>query len=405
MTTIAPHLERAPIRLGMPLIGGTAWRGGLNYQRTVLSVIADHLSSEIEAQVFVSDKEVELAKSSFGDVLTCPLIIDNRIEGAGKGRRALSSVFIGQDKQAAALFDEHCIDVVFENARFFGHKFKTPAMAWIPDLQHRFMPHLFSLRGRLHRELGFRAQSTGRRITLLSSLTARNEYRRFYPSSGKEAEVAQFAPLVDVEDVFARRDSARERHNIPPLFFYVPNQFWAHKNHSILLAALVELKRQGQLEDIPPIIMSGPTVDNRDPGRFENFMSDVDDQGLTPWIRHLGMIPMQDVLALNANAHAVINPSLFEGWASSVEEAKSLGSRLILSDISVHREQAEDAFFFDPAEPTELAQLLREIAGKSSNQTRDVDQIIPANTGRREAFAKSLLAATYAAYAKRKKGS
>lgn len=40
------------------------------------------------------------------------------------------------------------------------------------------------------------------------------------------------------------------------------------------------------------------------------------------------------------NAIALINPSNFEGWSTTVEESKSLGLPIILSDIPVHIEQA-----------------------------------------------------------------
>ena len=63
----------------------------------------------------------------------------------------------------------------------------------------------------------------------------------------------------------------------------------------------------------------------------------------------LGLIPYEDVLFMMRNCVAVINPSRFEGWSSTVEEAKSLGKRILLSNISVHREQSpENARYFDP---------------------------------------------------------
>jgi glycosyltransferase involved in cell wall biosynthesis len=62
------------------------------------------------------------------------------------------------------------------------------------------------------------------------------------------------------------------------------------------------------------------------------------------------------------HATALINPSLFEGWSTAVEEAKSIGKRIILSDISVHREQNPDGgIFFNPNNSTELANILQEI--------------------------------------------
>jgi hypothetical protein len=58
-------------------------------------------------------------------------------------------------------------------------------------------------------------------------------------------------------------------------------------------------------------------------------------------------------------AVAIINPSYFEGWSTTVEEAKALGQRLILSDIPVHREQAPMyATYFMPNDAKALADIL-----------------------------------------------
>ena len=36
---------------------------------------------------------------------------------------------------------------------------------------------------------------------------------------------------------------------------------------------------------------------------------------------------------------AVIQPSLFEGWSTIVEESRSIGKNIIISDLDVHKEQ------------------------------------------------------------------
>ena len=55
----------------------------------------------------------------------------------------------------------------------------------------------------------------------------------------------------------------------------------------------------------------------------------------------------------------VLQPSLFEGWSTSVEEAKSLGKPVLLSDIEVHREQVlSPESFFQPHDVTGLANLI-----------------------------------------------
>jgi hypothetical protein len=56
----------------------------------------------------------------------------------------------------------------------------------------------------------------------------------------------------------------------------------------------------------------------------------------------------------------VLTPSLFEGWSTSVEEAKALEKQMILSDTPIHREQmTNNVIFIDPLDPKSLAPLLR----------------------------------------------
>ena len=55
---------------------------------------------------------------------------------------------------------------------------------------------------------------------------------------------------------------------------------------------------------------------------------------------------------------ALINPSTFEGWSTAVEEAKAIGTPMILSSLRVHKEQSDRVAFFDPKSPEELANLL-----------------------------------------------
>ena len=53
---------------------------------------------------------------------------------------------------------------------------------------------------------------------------------------------------------------------------------------------------------------------------------------------------------------AIIQPSLFEGWSTVVEDARALGRPIIASDIPVHREQlGKDATFFSPHDVKSLA--------------------------------------------------
>ena len=53
-----------------------------------------------------------------------------------------------------------------------------------------------------------------------------------------------------------------------------------------------------------------------------------------------------DLLSLIAYSIAVINPSKSEGWSSTVEQAKSYGKMVLLSNLKVHKEQNPRRNFF-----------------------------------------------------------
>ena len=71
---------------------------------------------------------------------------------------------------------------------------------------------------------------------------------------------------------------------------------------------------------------------------------------------------------------AVIQPSLFEGWSTVVEDARCLGKKMILSDFPVHLEQdPPESVFFDRNSPEQLAELIGEWWTQLSSGP-DVDQ-------------------------------
>jgi glycosyltransferase involved in cell wall biosynthesis len=76
-----------------------------------------------------------------------------------------------------------------------------------------------------------------------------------------------------------------------------------------------------------------------------------------------------------AKTLAVINPSKFEGWSSSVEEAKSFGKKIILSSIPVHLEQApSNAFYFDFNDSVSLKKILQDVWNTKADTDTDATE-------------------------------
>jgi glycosyltransferase involved in cell wall biosynthesis len=148
------------------------------------------------------------------------------------------------------------------------------------------------------------------------------------------------------------------------------------------------LRQQGRAVDV---VATGNASDPRQPDHFSSLMATARRLGVDGLFRPLGVVPYQDLMSLMRNAVAVINPSKFEGWSTTVEEAKSMGKAIVLSDIAVHREQAPDRAVYFPADDAGL--LAERISGTLDRWDADVDaqfveRAAASLRGRREAFAR-----------------
>lgn len=250
-------------------------------------------------------------------------------------------------------------DLVFEMTNYLG-PLPVPAVSWIPDAQHRLLPHLFSRRERMQRDLEFRRRLTRRAHVMLSSQAALQDIRAFMPQSPARLSVVPFTvrPTLTVDE--AAIAAAQARHGLAPGYIFLPNQFWQHKNHLLALEGMARAVQQGA--DIT-LALSGQALDSRDSGYPGKLAAAVAAPALAGRVKMLGVIPYPDLLALVAGSRALLNPSLFEGWSTTVEEAKALGARMLLSDLAVHREQTEGrAIFFDRHSAADCARALGEAA-------------------------------------------
>ena len=232
----------------------------------------------------------------------------------------------------------------------------TPTIGWIPDFQYLHFPDFFT-----EQELSFRAKNypaTAHNSTLvvLSSQYALNDLQRVAPTAVGNARILNFVAQVDPDIYKTDPELIARYYHLPEKFFFLPNQFWQHKNHAVVLKALALAKiKSPELT----IVCSGGVYDHRKPEYFDNILQQIATHGLQENIHILGRIPREHFWQLMRRAVAVLQPSLFEGWSTSVEEVKSLGKSIIISDIPVHREQdPASALYFDPQNPVELAQNL-----------------------------------------------
>jgi hypothetical protein len=378
-------------KLAFPLVGRGLWTGGMVYLKNTLRLIKTRLSGEIEAIVFLSPVEHEKFGAELDVLVDGRIIVDPKIGDSGRGRSLGRALATGSDVALERLLKAAGADVVFEVGQFYGSRFGLPVIAWLPDLQHRYMPEMFTRMNWWRRDLAFRMQVRSGRTLMVSSESARNDMERFFPRSRGRVHVVQFASELDIAAHMRCGEEMRALYNLPDRFFFLPNQFWRHKNHAGIVLALARLKTNGKLLDVPPIILSGQNRDVRNPNHFRDLMHMVREAGVESHFRYLGLIPYDHVLSLAACCDALINPSYFEGWSTPIEEAKAVGASLILSDLRVHREQAPDARFFNPDSSDAAADALLEFSLRPSPLRAPLGALIAAQDRRLENHATSLL--------------
>lgn len=344
------------MRVAFPLIGGNDWTGGRNYLLNLIRALATHCPGAVTPVLFCGQDVATDETTPFTLVPGVELVSTAALDRDRRLRSLALSLAFGTDGRIGRLFRERRIDVVFEAAQFFGVRLCIPAIAWLPDFQHRHLPRLFSPFARLKRELGFRAQIAAGRTVMLSSDDACRDCERFYQATTGRTHAVHFAvpPPAPMGAEAARKIA--DGYGLPQDFFYLPNQFWLHKNHLLVAEALALLRERGRRV---VVAASGNTRDPRDPQHYARLSERIRVLGVEEDFRLLGLIPYEHLGALMRASDAMLNPSLFEGWSTTVEEARSLGVPLILSDLAVHREQAgDDARYFARASAASLADAL-----------------------------------------------
>jgi glycosyltransferase involved in cell wall biosynthesis len=232
-------------------------------------------------------------------------------------------------------------------------------VAWIPDFQHHHAGDFFSADDiRWRNDVAGRVGRDCNRV-LFSSQDAESTFQNLYPQYANRSAAIPFPSSLAVSGVSGPADEAtRKKYHIPEKFVFVPNQFWKHKNHSAVVHALRILRDQGINVHC---VFTGLPYDSRDPqnGYLSRVLQQICEENLTGSISVLGFISRKELIDLFRTAALVIQPSLSEGWSTSVQDALALGKPLICSDLPVHREQAPESLgFFEGNDPAALADLL-----------------------------------------------
>jgi glycosyltransferase involved in cell wall biosynthesis len=347
-----PHF---PLKIAYTPSGGSTWTGGLTYQKNLLFALQEYAP---EVTVYLLSEKMDGIAS---DPKRKQIAIKNNSDADffSKVVNKISIQLFGKDyllEQTLRGVPGGAVDIVFPGRYKAGRG--TAVLYWIPDFQYIHLPEMYSKANIASLNQKYLQGTKNATLVVLSSNNACQDYQKFAPDYIHKARVVSFVAHIPTSLYDLDPTSVVKKYHLPERFFYLPNQIWKHKNHEIVFKALKILKSR----DITPfIVLTGNPIDSRNPLFFADLIQKISEWGLRDQVAFLGLIPHDDVYKLIRQSLCVLNPSLFEGWSTTVEETKSVGKRLILSDLPVHREQdPPESIYFDPHNPEQLAEILAE---------------------------------------------
>lgn len=319
------------MRIGLRIFSNPAWMGGVHYVLNIARMLRALPADEQPQIVFLpptpAAEEIAARNADLADAVV-PFV-----DAAG------------QD-----------LDFVYPATQLAEAPFGAPWAGWIPDWQSIHLPQMFAERELNRRFVQYRVLAQRCAGAVLSSRMALDDTRTVFDDATADLHILHFPAMFDAE-VYDRSPgrlaATRARLGVPERYGLICNQFWLHKNH---LAAIEALRHvHGDVH----LVMTGELDDKRWPDYAAQIREVLADPDVARRVTLTESIARDDQIDLMLGALAFVQPSLFEGWSTFVEEARALGRPALLSDFPVHREQAPPGSdFFDAHDPKALAARL-----------------------------------------------
>jgi glycosyltransferase involved in cell wall biosynthesis len=360
---------KSPLSIGLIAQGGDGWLGGSYYIENLCRALLSLPESErrqLRITLFGSEAQLDRMAGIAAQVDATVSVEDSSSFDFWTKQRFRWERLVNGRKTPWTddLMVRHGIDFLYPHCPQDSRNRRFRSAAWQPDFQHSEMPAMFSAQEIQERDAGFRqAERFADRIVLISE-DARAHCGVHFPAALPKIRVLPFASVID--PAFLQRDplEATAQYHVPQKFFILSNQFWRHKNHEVVWQALSVLQVRGTRVTV---VCTGHTYDYRHPNHFDQLLGQLHRHDLSQQVRILGVIPRDLQLALMRQSVAVIQPSLFEGWGTSVEDARALGCATVLADTPIHREQnPPGSRYFTPNDPQALANVLEALWESSS---------------------------------------
>jgi glycosyltransferase involved in cell wall biosynthesis len=287
-------------------------------------------------------------------------------------------------EEALQHFDK--IDVYFcPFGTLWPRPVRKPSVLTFHDMQERFYPEFFTKKE--HEERFFHYDWS---LRMADAVVAISEFTRDMAVQIAGASRSKFHVVGHVPDALPAPEKPAGLNALAdsrPFVFY-PANFWRHKNHLHLIAAMQQVKHGAP--DLA-LVCTGSLL-----GRDAEFHEAVRAAGVADRVLHLGQVRRAEISWLYRHARALVFASLFEGFGIPLIEAMqtdcpiACGHNTSQTDVARHA-----ALYFDASNPASIANAIVRIHTDNALRTR----LVAAGRERLQAFTvQKLIAGHLAAF-------
>jgi glycosyltransferase involved in cell wall biosynthesis len=246
-------------------------------------------------------------------------------------------IFPSQD--LVGLFYPHSIHVVLDLMHLYEKQFSEAA----------------SFERRKFRDRLFSSMSKYAAVILVDSTIGKHQLMESFQTDPAKIEILPYIAPAHIVEYDDRKNEAYFKNlNLPDKFIFYPAQFWAHKNHKILLEAAKVLKNR--IKDFH-LIFIGPQKHS-----FKEIYEYCKANNLSDTVSFIDFVPNEVLGGFYLRARGMVMPTYFGPTNIPPLEAIALACPVAVSNIYGMPEQLGDAaLYFDNTNVTDVVNILEQL--------------------------------------------
>lgn len=265
----------------------------------------------------------------------------------------------------------------------------VPYISTVWDTFHLFAPYFPEILNNEEwekREAMFQRSLRKSTFVITSTKNVAEELEKYYLVPNEKLKTIK-SPVVDLfYQTKKSKVDVNAKYSLPKGYFLYPAQFWAHKNHYLIIKALENAKNIYKQELHVAFVGS-------DKGNKKYIETLANDLKVSNQVHFLGFVPTEDLVELYKNATASLYLTFLNVEGLPPAESFVAGCPVIATNNSGLREQLSPAaLFVNPLDSDELSQAM--VSVKSNKKLREsmiIKGKILAKDLKKEVFAKKLI--------------